>query len=263
MRKNPVKEKVQRGDVAIGAFCNIPSPVCMEVLGLSGLDFALVDAEHTPVGAETAEDLFRAAEAVGITPLTRVGENSQQVIQKYMDAGSLGVMIPLVNTAEEARRVVEAVKYPPLGKRGLAGTRASWYGLSGPLGEYVQMANAETLVIVQVETRESARNVREICAVEGVDVVFMGPTDLSSALGVPGQTRHPEVLKLIEELGRTIQGAGKAAGTIARDLEDYRRWRERGFQFLCTGASQFLAQAAEAYVRAIRDYERALRPAGA
>ena len=261
MRKNPVKEKIKRGDVVIGAFCNIPSPMCMELLGLAGLDFAIVDAEHSPVTPETAEHMYRAAEAVGLTPLTRVGENTPQVIQKFMDAGSLGAMIPLVNTAEDAQRVVNAVKYPPMGERGLAGTRASWFGLAGPLGEYVEMANEETLTVVQIETGEAVRNVQAICAVDGIDVVFMGPSDLSASLGLAGQTRHPEVVKLIQDLGRQIRVVGKAVGTIARDLDDYKLWREQGFQFLCTGASAFLAQAAQEYVRGIRDYERAAQTA--
>ncbi|MBI2872889.1 MAG: hypothetical protein HYY00_06875 [Chloroflexi bacterium] len=256
MRSNPVKEKLKNGGIVIGTFCPIPSPLVVEVLGLSGLDFVIVDSEHGPIGPETAEAMYRAAESVGITPVTRIGENSQQVIQKFLDAGSLGVQTPLVNTREEARRVVDAVKYPPMGKRGLAGTRASWYGLSGPLGEYVEMANRETLVVVQVETLEAVKNIDEILSVEGTDVVFMGPTDLSSVLGMAGQTRDPKVRELIEQLGKKAVAAGKAAGTLARDLEEYRYWRERGFQYLCTGAPGFLAQGAQGYVRAVREFER-------
>ncbi len=227
------------------------------MLGRSGLDFVIVDAEHSPLGPETAEAMYRAAEAVGVVALTRVGENTPQVVQKYLDAGSLGVQTPLVNTREEARRAVDAVKYPPQGRRGLAsGVRAAGYGLAGPLDEYVAAANAATTVVVQVETVEAASNIDEILAVEGVDVVFMGPTDFSSALGVPGQSRHPKVRGLIEELAGKVNAAGKVAGTLVPELADYEYWRERGVRYFAAGASRFLATAAGEFVAGVREVEQ-------
>jgi 4-hydroxy-2-oxoheptanedioate aldolase len=259
VQKNRIKERIRRGEAAVGAFCNIPSPTVVEMVGLLGLDFVILDGEHTTMGPETAENLYRAAELRGLTAITRVGENTPQVIQKFMDAGSMGVLMPLVSTKEEAQRVVNAVKYPPLGKRGLAGVRAASFGFAGPLGDYVKTANEETLVAVQVETLEGVKNYKDILSVENIDVVFFGPSDLSSSMGYPGQTRHPEVLALIERLGREAMAAGKAAGTIARDLEDYKRWRERGFQFLCTGVANFLARGLQEHLQEIRDYEKSRR----
>jgi len=172
----------------------------------------------------------------------------------------MGVQMPLVNTREEAQRVVDSVKYPPVGKRGLAAVRAARWGLAMPLAEYVRMANAETLVVIQAETVQALEKIGELCSVDGVDVVFMGPSDISSSLGLHGQTRHPQVIERIVQAGKAIHKAGKAAGTICRDLDDYKLWRQNGFQYLCTSASAFLASSATAYVKALREYEKGLPP---
>jgi 4-hydroxy-2-oxoheptanedioate aldolase len=249
-----MKEKLKAGEAVAGAFNNLQTPSVVEILGLIGLDFVIIDAEHTSVTPETAENLYRAAEVRNMSVVTRIGENSQQVIQKFMDAGSQGVLIPLVNTRDEAQRVVDSVKYPPIGKRGLAGSRAAEWGLTNT-ADYVKTANEETLVAVQVETLESVKNFNQIVSLDHIDVIFFGPADLSTAMGFPGQPRHPDVLALIERLGKETLAAGKASGTIARDINDYKYWRERGFQWLCTGASSFLTRGAQEYVSNARQYE--------
>ena len=212
----------------------------------------MIDGEHSPIGPGEAMEMVRAAEARGVPVLSRVGENAQQVIAKYLDAGVVGVMTPMVNSAGDARRVVDSVKYPPAGRRGLAGVRANDFGTSP---EYVAMANDATVVVVQIETRDGIDRADEIVATEGVDVVFLGPTDLSVALGVPGQGRHPLVLETIEALTEKIVGAGKSAGTIARAPEDYAYWRDRGVQVFLTGANVLLLGAARAYVEGARAVE--------
>lgn len=260
MRKNPIKEKLASGHSVAGVFCNLPSPAAVEMLGIMGYDFTIIDAEHAPIDVEVCEHMVRAADAADIVPVVRVALNLQQNILRYLDSGALGVQIPMVNTREDAERVVASTKYPPQGMRGLAATRASGYGAGLSLPEYVRMANEETLVVVQVETREALANVEEIAAVNLVDVVFLGPTDLSAALGYAGQATHPEVLATIEEAGKTILKAGKSAGTIARDLVAYEHWRSLGFQYLATGLTSFITEAGQAYIRGIRDYEDAILP---
>jgi 4-hydroxy-2-oxoheptanedioate aldolase len=255
MRKNTVKEKLKAGRGVAGVFCNLPSPGAVEMLGLMGYDFVIIDAEHGPMGPDICEHMVRAADASGIVPIVRVALNLPQNILRYLDAGALGVQIPMVNTREEAERVVASSKYPPLGRRGLASTRASGYGVGMGQAEYVRMANEETLVVVQVETREALANLEEIAAAETVDVVFLGPTDLSSALGHTGETDHPEVLAAIEDAGKTILRAGKVAGTIARDPEAYKHWRGLGFQYLATGLTSFISQSGRAYLQGVREYE--------
>ena len=249
MRKNRMKERLKAGEVVVGAFNTLHAPAVLEILGLVGLDFVIVDAEHSPVTPETAENLYRAAELRDLSLVTRIGENSQQVIQKFLDAGSPGVLIPLVNTRGEAQSVVDAVKYPPVGKRGLAGTRSAEWGLTSSMADYVKEANQETLVAVQVETLESVKNFDEIASLDHIDVIFFGPSDISSSLGYPGELRHPEVLSLIERLGKETVKAGKAAGTIARDGSECKYWKDRGFQWLCTGVSGFLTQGTRSYLK--------------
>ena len=256
MRQNLTKKKLKQGQPVVGVFCNIPSPTLVEILGLLGYDFVILDAEHGPPGVETIEHMVRAADAVGVTPVARIAVNTPQNLLRYLDAGSLGVQIPMVNTQEQAQQVADAVKYPPQGRRGLAGVRASGFGLERPVAEYVHMANEETLVVVQIETTEAMKNLADILSVDSIDVVFVGPSDLSSSLGYPGQTTHPQVLKAIEELGKEIVAAGKAAGTIAADAEAYRRWRDVGFQYLCTGVSGLVIRAGREYLEAVHQQEQ-------
>ena len=256
IRKNPVKEKLRNGEGVVGVFCSVPSPAMVEVLGYLGFDFAIIDAEHGPQEVETTEHMVRAADSVGLTSVTRVAVNLPQNLLRYLDAGSMGVQVPMVNTAAEAQAVVNAAKYPPVGRRGLASVRASGYGFAMPTAEYVEMANQETLVVVQVETLQGMDNIAEISAVDQFDVVFVGPTDLSTSLGYTSQPMHPQVLDAIEKLGTEIRRAGKAAGTIARDAEAYRYWRERGFQYLATTVTTFLGQAGQQYLESCREQEQ-------
>ncbi len=132
MINNPMKAKMQAGQPVVGVFVSIESPTTVELLGLSGVDFVMLDGEHNPIEPSAAANMFRAAEAIGVPALARIGENTQQSIAKFMDAGCLGVMTPMVNSGDEAKRVVDSVKYPPLGKRGLAPVRANRFGLDGP-----------------------------------------------------------------------------------------------------------------------------------
>ena len=257
MIHNAMKAKMLAGDPVAGVFVNIETPTTVELLALAGVDFVMLDSEHYPIEPSGAVDMFRAAEAVGVPALARIGENTQRVIGKFMDAGCLGPMVPMVNSGAEAQRVVDAVKYPPLGKRGLASVRANRYGMEGPLGEYVERANDETVVIVQIETRDGIEHADEIVATEGVDVVFLGPTDLSVALGVSGEGKHQIVLDVIEGLTKKIVAAGKVSGTIARSPEDYAFWRERGLGFFLTGANSLLGAATRQYVQGIRAVEDA------
>jgi len=196
--------------------------------------------------------MVRAADSVNITPIIRVAMNIRQNILRYLDTGALGVQMPMINTKEEAQYAVDSVKYPPVGKRGLAGVRASNYSLAGTLTDYVKEANEQTMTIIQVETMEAVDNLKNILAVPGTDIVFIGPTDLSSAMGFPGQTNHPEVQKMIAYLVKEIRAAGKAAGTTAYDLDTLRRCKEQGFQFICYNISPMLARAGREYLQIAR-----------
>ena len=246
------RARLKAGEPLVGVFVSIESPTTAELLALAGVDYLMIDGEHNPIGPAEAVDMVRAAEARRVPVMARVGENTQQVIAKYLDAGALGVMTPMVNNAADAQRVVDAVKYPPGGRRGLAGVRANDFATSP---EYTAHANDATVVMVQIETTDGIENADEIIATDGVDAVFLGPSDLSVALGVPGQTKHPSVLDAIEELTGKITRANKTAGTIARAPEDYAYWRDRGVQLFLTGANSLLLAAAKAYVDGARAAE--------
>ncbi len=252
MYKNVVKEKIKKGEAVVGLFCSIPSPMVVEILSYAGFDFVIVDAEHGISDYETCEHMIRAADASGITPITRVGLNLQQHILRFMDAGSMGIQIPLVNTREDALNVVKSTKYPPIGNRGLAPTRASNYGLTMPLGDYVKIANEEMLVVIQIETLQAVESLNDILTVDDVDVVFFGPTDLSSSMGMPGDITNPKVVELIERCGRQVTAAGKAAGVLARDPKGFMEWKSEGFQYICANASSLMSRAAQEYIRGIK-----------
>ena len=252
LRTNQAKAKILNGGTAYGVFCTFFSPAVVEMVGHIGFDFALLDAEHGPSGAESCEHMVRAAENVGIAPYIRVGMNIRQNILRYLDIGSLGVQLPMINNAAEAKAVVEAVRYPPLGKRGLAGVRAADYGLTIPLKDYTVKANQELLVISQVETMEAVKNLDEMLAVEGIDVFFIGPTDLSTSMGYPGQANHPEVKAMIEKVVGRIRAAGKPAGTVAYSLDALARAKELGFQFIVHNIIAMLSRSGKEYLEKAR-----------
>lgn len=252
MRKNVVKGKIKAGEPALGAFVNFYSPAVVEVCGYAGLDFVIVDAEHGPMCPQSVEEMIRAANVVSITPIVRIAENTQQNILRYLDAGALGVQMPMINTRADAELAVRSVKYYPQGRRGLAGMRAAAYGLAYSLGEYVQQANQETMVVTHVETMEAVENLPQVLEVEGIDVVFIGPTDLSQAMGYPGRPQEPAVQEMIDRLIRQILASGKAVGTIVRDGEQARRLIDRGVLYLANTGVNLLASSIRQFCQAAR-----------
>jgi 4-hydroxy-2-oxoheptanedioate aldolase len=253
MRKNLTKAKIQAGETAYGVFVNVSNPSLVEIVGHLGFDFALIDAEHGPMGLESCEEMIRAADAANTTPLVRIAMNIQQNILRFLDMGALGVQLPLLNNKEDVENVVRSVKYRPEGRRGLAGVRANSWGLTGPLGEYVQEANRETLVIVQIETLDAVENLKEILTVPNIDVVFIGPNDLSQAMGYPGQMKHPEVQGLIDRLVKEIHAAGKATGTVAYDAETLKLRKEQGFKFLVYNIVAMVVKSGREYLQMARE----------
>jgi 4-hydroxy-2-oxoheptanedioate aldolase len=253
MRKNLTKAKIQAGETAYGVFVNVSNPSLVEIVGHLGFDFALIDAEHGPMGLESCEEMIRAADAANTTPLVRIAMNIQQNILRFLDMGALGVQLPMLNNKADVENVVRSVKYRPEGGRGLAGVRANNWGLAGPLGEYVQEANRETLVIVQIETLDAVENLKEILTVPNIDVVFIGPTDLSQAMGYPGQMKHPEVQGLIDRLVKEIHAAGKATGTVAYDAETLKLRKEQGFKFIVYNIVAMIVKSGREYLQLARE----------
>ena len=213
MQKNITKTKLKAGETVFGCFVRYPDPGLIEFLGYQGWDFLVFDAEHGTVEPRDCENMTRAAELRGVTPIIRVTTNWQPIILRFLDTGAQGLLVPWVQSAAEAEAAVRSVKYQPQGIRGLAGVRAADYGQTLSLGEYVEQANAETLVVLQIETAQAIEQLPEILKVEGIDVIFIGPSDLSQSLGLPGQAQHPTVQAAMQRIADCVASHGRRLGT--------------------------------------------------
>lgn len=238
MRENLLKRKLRRGESAVGTFVKLTDPAVPELLALAGFDFFVLDTEHVAVDREQLTNIVRAADAAGITPIVRVRENQQVEILQNLDLGWAGVQVPNVDTAQAARALVSYVKYMPLGIRGLSpSVRACGYGSCG-VEDYIRSANDNTLVVSHCETRECVENLDEILQVEGLDVIFIGPMDLSQSYGVPGRTGDPEVVRAVEAITEKTLAAGKIVGTVAGTPEAARALMEKGVRYILLASDQ-------------------------
>jgi 4-hydroxy-2-oxoheptanedioate aldolase len=209
--KNEMREKLLRGEKTLGTFLELGSATVAECLGLGGLDYLIIDTEHGPFDPLAALDFVRAARLYHVTPFARVQEISRAAILKLLDVGVQGLIVPCVNTVAEAESIVRFGKYAPLGERGVASSAGSgfWYedyAIHG-LEQYFAISNRETLLIPQCETAGCLEHLEEIVALDGIDAIFVGPFDLSTAMGIPGQFDRPE----FQDALRHIQGVCAAA----------------------------------------------------
>lgn len=235
MQPNSLKRKLAAGDVVYGPFVNCSYGAMIEIVGLAGFDFAVIDMEHGPLATQTAEDLCRAGQGAGLAPIVRVRKNDGPQIQRALDIGSAGVQIPQIETRADAELAVRSAKYAPLGMRGLSYlTRAGAYGIHGTSG-VTDLLNAEQLVIIHIEGVRGLENLAEIVQVPGLDVIFLGPYDLSQSLGIPGQVEDPRVTNGMQRAIEVIRHAGKWAGTFAGDAPTAQRWIDAGAQYLAIG----------------------------
>lgn len=249
MIKNIVKEKLKKGDTVHGIFASNADDTQSELLAMLGWDFLVFDGEHGFLEAKDMGNLSRTCELHQVTPIVRIPGMHPQTVNRYMDAGAHGAIFPMINSAAEAEGAIQAMKYPPRGKRGLAGPRTADFGLTAPLDEYIQQANRETLVITQVETREAIANLDEVLDIEEIDCVFVGPTDLSTNMGLCGQLDHPEVKGAIAQIAKAVAKSGKALGIYVKDSDSARYCRdELGARFIATGVSFLVARGSIAYL---------------
>jgi 4-hydroxy-2-oxoheptanedioate aldolase len=249
MKPNRMKEKIARGGAALGCSVMIPSPQIVEMLGIAGFDWVLIDCEHGSIGPADVELMAMACDAVGITSIARPKTNSASDIQSVMDRGAMGVQVPHINTAEDARRAVAAVKFGPGAGRGLAaGTRPDAWGLGGRMPDFAQAANAQSLVCVQLEHKAALDNVDAILAVDGIDVFFIGPSDLSQSMGYPGNPKAPPVAKAIEQTLARIVAAGHAPGMPATS-ETLADVLGNGCRYVYTHLPRLLGAGAASFLR--------------
>jgi 4-hydroxy-2-oxoheptanedioate aldolase len=247
MKTNAMKQKLVAGKPVFGMSMMIPSPQVVEMAAELGFDWVLLDCEHGTLSLESVELLCMAADAHGITPIARPAVNAHEAIAPLLDRGAMGVQVPHVNNGEDARRAVEAVKFYPHGKRGMAaGTRPSQYGLSGSVAAYAEQANRETLVCVQLEEFAAIQNADEILGVDGVDVFFVGPSDLSQSMGFIGRPDAPEVKSAIDATLAKIVTAGKIPGMPGTN-QSVATIREQGALYIYTHLPVLLARGAQEF----------------
>jgi len=250
--RNLVKEKIEEKGYAIGAFVASSSSMNVEILGVNGFDFAMIDFEHAQTSLETAVDMIRAAELYGVAPYARVyNPKDGPMMGRMLDVGIHGLMVPMINTAEEAEFVIQNTKMPPIGIRGKGTGR-------GPLwGAYENYNNGEvdekSMVIVQCETPEAVENIEEIVQVPGIDCVYIGRLDLAHAMGVEDPSSSPELEANIQRVLRACKDAGVIPGIFTAGPEDATNRIEQGFQFVTVlNDLAFFRQATKQRIDAVR-----------
>ena len=218
--------------MVIGTWALIPSAAAANVLAAAGLDFVIADMEHGVASFETVEEIVRAVESENATPLVRVAKNDEALILRALETGAHGVVVPQITTPEDASRAVAAMKYAPLGTRGFSPyTRSAGY-LPDRTDALADQENEQVMSILLVEGLEGIRNLDEILAVPGIDVVYLGVYDLSQSAGVPGQVEHPRVQELIGRCVEVIRRSGVTAGCLLEDLRALESCRAGGFGFV-------------------------------
>lgn len=239
-----LKSRLGSGESVLGAFVRIPSAEPLEVCLQAGFDFVVIDGEHTPLSDDVYASQVRAAEAVGGTALIRVPNAEPALLGRALETGAAGVHIPQVRDARHARDAIAATKYAPNGTRGLSTNRGSGYGMRMQLSDYVAAANRDGLVVLQIETADAIRGIDAIAREPGCDVVFIGLTDLSLDLGVPGNYRHPRILEALEVARRAADRAGATLGAPAASLEMARWLLTLGVRYITSNDVRLLTEAA-------------------
>lgn len=243
--KNLFKAALKAKKPQIGLWASIPSNYTAEVIAGAGFDWILIDTEHTPSDIETVVTQLQAIASYPVTPIVRVPWNDMVTIKRYLDTGVQTLLIPQVNTPEEAKNAVGYTRFPEVGLRGVAGTtRATRFGR---IKNYFKYAADEICVLLQAESREALSNLDAIVAIEGVDGVFIGPADLHASLGYLGERSHKDVIPVIDDAISRIVKSGNAAGILTDNEENARHWLNLGATFVAVGADVgILARGAEA-----------------
>jgi 4-hydroxy-2-oxoheptanedioate aldolase len=241
---NAFKHALAAGQQQIGLWCSLANHYCVEVVAGAGFDWLLLDCEHAPNDLESLLSQLQAAAPYPVSPVVRVPWNDTVTIKRVLDIGAQSLLVPYVQNADEARRAVAAVRYPPAGVRGVGGTtRATRFGR---IKDYARRAHEQICLLVQAETREALDEIEVIAAVDGVDGIFIGPADLHATLGYPGETANPAVLPIIDDALRRIRQAGKAPGVLSADNALAQRFIDAGCLFTAVGADVgILARGAE------------------
>lgn len=251
-----MKNKLKNGEIVTGCFLGFYSNEVVEMLGHAGFDYVVIDNEHGAYSWEQVENLVRSAELTNITPVVRVAYDPSDV-QKALDRGAMGIHMPMVNNKEDAETLVRRAKFPPMGQRGTAySVRSSKYGYDKGQ-DYLQSSNEEIFLAVHIETPQAVENIEEIIAVPGIDLCFVGPTDLSVTMGYAKEgPNHPEVQKAMNDVLRKCRDKGMPVGTLtgnAQGVEDRLAW---GAQYISVGITSLFSSAFENIVNIAQNIKK-------
>ena len=232
MKENKLKEKLINGHSVIGPFCKISSTSLVEISALAGFDFVIIDMEHGPVSIESVQNLLNAAQSHGLQVVVRIRENSPSNILQILDIGVQSIQVPQINNVLDAQKVVNSSYYYPKGDRGMCRyVRSASYSKLNK-NKYFDSANSEILTIVHIEGIDGINNLKEIMAIDDIDVIFLGPYDLSQSCGFPGQINHPDVINKMKESVKLAKDCKKIIGTFCESPEDVQKWSDIGVQYI-------------------------------
>lgn len=236
---NKFKRAIAKGETQYGLWAGIPDSTCAEICAGTGFDWLLLDGEHAPFDMRAIYTYLQAVAAYDVHPIVRIVEGDRNLIKQLLDYGAQTLLIPMVDTAAQAAALVQAMRYPPAGIRGMGSAiarAARWNAIP----DYLDRANDEICLLIQAETKTALDNLADILKVEGVDGVFIGPADLSASMGYVGQPGHPVVVEAIERAIEQIVSSGKAAGILAIDPVLARRYIKAGASFVAVGVDTLL-----------------------
>ena len=245
MRENRIKRQLQAGQTAV-AVSGHHNADMIDFLGQFGFDGVWLEGEHGPVDWDAIGDLSRACDLWGMASVTRVNNNDPGTIMRALDRGTMGIVVPHVNTREAAEQAMKSAKFAPLGYRGMFGGRQS-FGVP----DYVRQANDQTFVVVLIEEIEAVNNLADILTVDNIDVFFVAPADLAQTMGHIGNHTHPDVQATIDRALADIVAAGRTAGTLATD-DNVERYSDAGVRFFLTGWPNWVAQGAKGFLQRVR-----------
>jgi len=248
-----LKRRIRNGETLFGCWLNLGSSITAEIVGMAGFDWVLIDLEH---GTGMESDVLHQLQALEHAPaaaVVRVESYERQRFHRILDLGAEGIMCPRINNPEEARRAACAMRYPPEGIRGVAHmVRAMNFGLNA--AEYLASSKNTLVGIVQVESEQALNSVDDIAAIDGIDVLFVGPSDLSMALGIFGQLDHPRFIDALKATAAAAKKAGKAAGILMRNPQEFKKYYDLGFRFIACGAdATFVASGARSTASTLSD----------
>jgi 4-hydroxy-2-oxoheptanedioate aldolase len=235
-----IKSTLKQGHLVIGSFFRLPSPDLVEIFGEAGFDFIIIDQEHGPLSSDVTSNLIRACELVEMAAIVRIPDNLPWLFQHVLDVGAIGVQVPQVNTIMDAERAVQSSKFAPLGRRGVCrNVRAARYSASDRF-DYLESSNCNTLIVIHIENKVGVENLNGILNVPGIDVIFIGPYDLSQSLGLPGQVDHLLVRDTMEHVVKLCRSVGVAVGVYADSIESFKKWAGMGVQYIAVGVDTAL-----------------------